>query len=49
MGEAIAFLFGILTGIGCWYYCDLKDSPYDRGYRDGYLRGKHEKAERKEE
>lgn len=45
MSEWLAFLGGLVAGIAIWAYCDFKDGTYDRGYRDGYLRGKHEGRE----
>lgn len=45
----IVYLFGFATGIAVWFYSDIKDNPYIRGYADGYEIGFHDRAERKEE
>lgn len=38
----IVFLFGFATGIAVWFYSDMKNNPYIRGYADGYEIGFHE-------
>lgn len=32
----VCFIIGFLTGLALWYYHDLKDNPYLRGFQDGY-------------
>ena len=36
MTECVCFICGLLTGIGLWFFHDLKDNPYLRGVDDGY-------------
>ena len=36
MTEYVCFICGLLTGIGLWFFHDLKDNPYLRGVDDGY-------------
>lgn len=36
MIEYVCFICGLLTGIGLWFFHDLKDNPYLRGFKDGY-------------
>lgn len=32
----VCFIIGFLAGLALWYYHDLKDNPYLRGFQDGY-------------
>lgn len=56
MSEAIAFISGAVTMMFVWFWNDLKNNPYMRGYQDGVRDGINnvlhdfpELAERREE
>lgn len=47
--DFVIYLLGFATGIALWFYSDIKDNPYIRGYTDGYERGFHERTKGTEE